>query len=153
MSQGNTQLESAVVILRSPEGMVFQHRANVPGIADPDMLSLFGGLVETESGESPREALEREIIEETNGTLVPTSMGITQLWTPKTRPVFIGGRPRMIRVNVFHGRIPRGAFEINHESQGIGIFEPDVFVNGNRPERMTRFAFWVTKQFLKEGSH
>lgn len=52
-----------VVILRDDfDDYLFQLRDDIPGIAYPGMMALFGGLVE--SGEKPLDAMVREVGEE-----------------------------------------------------------------------------------------
>lgn len=62
----NQPIEVAIAILHSPEGFLMQLRDNIPGIVYPGCWGLFGGHLDP--GETPEQAIHRELLEEINYT-------------------------------------------------------------------------------------
>ena len=60
----------AIAILYQDNNFLMQLRDNIPGILYPGYWGLFGGHMEI--GESPREAVQREVLEEINYKLPAT---------------------------------------------------------------------------------
>jgi 8-oxo-dGTP pyrophosphatase MutT (NUDIX family) len=53
-----------ILLIRYDGALILQHRDDKPGIANPGMITAFGGSMEP--NETPEQAAFREIIEETN---------------------------------------------------------------------------------------
>lgn len=66
------QVEVAIAILYRKGQLLMQLRDNIPTILYPGYWGLFGGHIE--SGETPEEALKREILEEIGYTLPEASL-------------------------------------------------------------------------------
>ncbi|WP_088243396.1 NUDIX hydrolase [Calothrix rhizosoleniae] len=60
----------AIAILHQDDKFLMQLRDNIPGILYPGYWGLFGGHIE--AGETPHEAVKREILEEITYNLPPT---------------------------------------------------------------------------------
>ncbi len=60
----------AIAILHQDDKFLMQLRDNIPGILYPGYWGLFGGHIET--GETPHEAVKREVLEEITYELPPT---------------------------------------------------------------------------------
>ncbi len=72
MSANSKRIEVAIAILHSSERFLLQLRDNIPGIFYPGYWGFFGGHID--SGETPEEAIKRELLEE---------IGYTPPWVSK----------------------------------------------------------------------
>lgn len=72
MSANSKRVEVAIAILHSSERFLMQLRDNIPGIFYPGYWGFFGGHID--SGETPEEAVKRELLEE---------IGYTPPWVSK----------------------------------------------------------------------
>lgn len=72
MSASSKRVEVAIAILHSSERFLMQLRDNIPGIFYPGYWGFFGGHID--SGETPEEAVKRELLEE---------IGYTPPWVSK----------------------------------------------------------------------
>jgi 8-oxo-dGTP diphosphatase len=63
---------SEILLIRTDEAIICQHRDDKPGIANPGAVTSFGGGIEP--GETPEQATVREINEETNLDLKPGNL-------------------------------------------------------------------------------
>ncbi len=62
--------EVAIAILQQDDKFLMQLRDNIPNIANPGIWGFFGGHLEP--GETPEQAVQREVLEEVGYVLPPT---------------------------------------------------------------------------------
>src|ERR1043166_5916918 len=99
--------EAAVAVLVLPNKQVVLQRKDSGAPISPSMLALFGGQIE--DGESPTEAIKREISEETS--LEPDSLKPKKLFTHKSLVKSDLQRPAVL-FHVFRLDIPSSKFKV-----------------------------------------
>ena len=105
------------VMLVNPQGQVlFQQRDHNPGIAFPGHWTIFGGAVE--AGETPDEAVRRELMEELELDLP------LRHWHSYTCPVRSVRGELDVRVHVYVGYTDRPVESLTlHEGMAMGYFD------------------------------
>jgi 8-oxo-dGTP pyrophosphatase MutT (NUDIX family) len=63
---------SEILLVRKDGALILQHRDDKPGIANPGLITTFGGHIE--AGETPLDAAVRELGEETNLKIRPEQL-------------------------------------------------------------------------------
>lgn len=96
-----------------PDGRWVMQRRTDDAPTDPSKLSFFGGMLE--AGEGPKEALLRELAEETNLAIAQRS------YPPTCDPVTIKRQGKDFRLYVFYVNIPSINFEV-YEGKGAEAF-------------------------------
>lgn len=99
---------------------VMQRRDDKPNIADPGMLSFFGGHIE--DGEAPGDAIVRELAEETS--LACGEFTLARVYTDTEH------YPKDVEVHVFHRQITDMDFEV-YEGVGSEAYLPNELVSRN----------------------
>lgn len=138
-------IESSGVILATPEGYAAVNlRDNKPGIASPNMLALFGGMLEP--GEDALACIVREIWEETGLSIAPDEF--IPLGTVRRHIDAIPG--------MFHEHTAIGHFFLARnidpasiklkEGQGIEIITS--LQDLERRDNVAPFAFGILRQFF-----
>lgn len=109
-------VEVALAVLEREGLWLLQLRDDIAGIVAPGCWGLFGGHLE--SGESPEEALRRELFEE-----IRLQVGAVESW-------YVSRSPEKIR-HVFRARLqtPLHALELL-EGQDLALFPPDTLASG-----------------------
>lgn len=125
-----SQIIAGVLIIQAGEYVV-QKRDNIPNIAEPGMLSLWGGAADND--ETPEEAAVRELVEET-GLIVKKSdlKFISNYETYGRSPEFIG---KTINVYSFLLQVDKEV-EINcYEGEKAVRFKKleDAIASGEKP--------------------
>lgn len=112
MARGRVRVANALLTL--PDGRwVMQRRDNKPTIADPGLLSFFGGRIE--EGEQPEDTFVREVGEETN--LPIGSFALAGVYTDEKH------YPKIVEVHVFRMQVPDLDFEV-YEGVGAEAYAP-----------------------------
>lgn len=106
-------MQTVSALLVNREGRVLlQQRDHTPGIRFPGCWSTFGGRVEP--GETPEQAMRRELLEEVTLDAVPDM----RLWKVVQQALTVDGAPVLLEIFVYVGRldVDAAALEI-HEGQ------------------------------------
>ena len=105
----------SVIPINSEGKILLQLRDDRPDIKNPNCWTTFGGGVE--DGETPDEAIRRELLEEIELELP------LKLWKVQGYPVERNGQPFIVENYIYVGRIDYCAFEIKlNEGQALGYF-------------------------------
>ncbi|MBZ0279167.1 MAG: NUDIX domain-containing protein [Anaerolineae bacterium] len=113
------QPHTVSALLIDPEGkLIIQLRDDKPTILYPNTWSTLGGAIE--EGETPTQAMERELIEEIE--ICPP----LHFWKVFDTHFMIGEMPITVSVHVFIGELDTPLEQINlHEGQRLGGFGAD----------------------------
>lgn len=111
-------VEVAIAILHQDNKFLMQLRDNIPGILYPGYWGLFGGHIEP--GETPHEAVKREVLEE-----------ITYELPPKFSEFGIYPDENVLR-HVFHAPLSVGLNQlVLNEGWDMGLVSPEDVYRGN----------------------
>jgi 8-oxo-dGTP diphosphatase len=112
----NTPRQVAIAILYRENKFLMQLRDNIPGIAHPGVWGLFGGHIE--AGESPLEAMERELVEE---------IGYD---APQLTEFYQDQQPTVIR-HIFYGSLVVNLDQLTlNEGWDMGLVTPEEIKAG-----------------------
>lgn len=110
-------IEVAIAILYSSDRFLMQLRDDIPGIFYPGHWGFFGGHLDP--GETPEEAMKRELIEEINYS--PSSLGEFKCYR----------FPEVIR-HVFHAPLTVGLDQlVLKEGWDLGLLTPEQIRSGS----------------------
>ncbi len=112
-------IRTVSALLVTPDGKLVAHlRDDKPEIPFPNTWSTLGGRVEP--GESPVEAMRRELVEEIEFS--PEMM----YWRTFDLNFILNGSSVMVEVHTFVGTLDRPLEQVNlHEGQRLGAFSHD----------------------------
>ena len=113
------QYQGVSAIPVNPQGKILlQQRDDRPDLVFPGCWTTFGGAIE--AGETPDEAMRRELLEET-GLELPL-----KLWKVHDEMVELKGAPLLVRRYIYIGPIDQPAESITlNEGQALGFFGPE----------------------------
>jgi 8-oxo-dGTP pyrophosphatase MutT (NUDIX family) len=127
----------AALLLDEKGRYIMQRRDEKDGIFYPGHWGCFGGAVE--SGESPLEALRRELREE-----LELEIGEAERFTQIDFDFAPIGHGKVVRV-YFETRVSEGAFRslVLHEGAELGVFAGDELLDGRPVTPYDAFAVWM----------
>lgn len=131
-------VDAAAAILMDDAGRyLMQHRDPLPHIFYPDHWGCFGGAVEP--GESPAEALRRELSEELELESEPEQFRLFTRFDFDFSPL---GKSKVYRI-YYEIRVSRDERLTLHEGQALGRFGPQELFALPRVTPYDAFALWM----------